>query len=60
MVRAARWDGVTLAAMTDEGGVELPGAGKLAAAAAESDRPRGGLNLFNAALATQRMPHRND
>lgn len=58
LVRAARWDGVILAAMTDEGGVELPGADELAAAVAEIDRLRGGLDLFDVALVTQGMPAR--
>jgi len=49
------WDGVILAAMTDEAGVGSPGGDELAAAVAEIDRFRE-LSLFDVALVTQGMP----
>ena len=51
-----RWDGVILAARTDEGGVELPGADESAEAVAELDRLRGGLGFFDVALVTPGSP----
>jgi alkanesulfonate monooxygenase SsuD/methylene tetrahydromethanopterin reductase-like flavin-dependent oxidoreductase (luciferase family) len=58
LARAARWDGVILAAMTDEAGVELPGAEELAEAVAEIDGLRGGLDHFDVAVVTPGMPAR--
>jgi len=46
------WDGVILAAITDEAGEALPGGDELAAAVAEIDRLRE-ISLFDVALVTQ-------
>lgn len=54
--RSGALGGVILAAMTDEGGVALPGADELAAAVAELDRLRKGLGFFDVALVTQGIP----
>lgn len=50
LARAARWDGVVLAALTDAGGIEEVGVDEVAGAVAELAARRGGLDGFDVAV----------
>jgi alkanesulfonate monooxygenase SsuD/methylene tetrahydromethanopterin reductase-like flavin-dependent oxidoreductase (luciferase family) len=54
--RAARWDGVILAAMTEPGRVETIGTEELGSALQELDRLRGGLEHFDVAVLSHGLP----
>lgn len=57
LVRAARWDGVVLAAMNQQGGVEPLTGNQLQSAVQEIKYLRGGLDGFDIAVVSEGLPN---